>query len=142
MNRLYHDELVADLMQTYHVAWCDFEQGRYSPSFIAALTVQLPPNARVRTVQDKDNVWSLEHVLLANLVNQLAELTHALCAKKGAKRPKRIGPSYMTNKTDNSKKINTKTMSVKELNAKFAWFERMAKIGKTQPVKEVSDGKY
>ena len=129
-------------MQTYHVSWCDFEQGRYSPSFVASLTVQLPPNARVRVAQNKDSIWELEHVLLANLVNQLAELTHSLCGKKGSKRPKRIGPSYVTNDKNKSKKVKTQIMSVDKLHEKFAWFERMAKNKKTQPVKEVNNGKY
>ena len=131
---LHPDELAADMMQTYGIAWPDVEAGRYPASFVAQLTVQLPPDARVRAAEDADSMWRLDHVLLANLVNQLAALTHSLCGRKGSRAPKRIGPTYMTGKPD-ERKVDVQVMPADELEDKLAWFARMAEEGKTRATK-------
>ncbi len=131
---LHPDELAADMMQTYGVAWPDVEAGAYPASFVARLAVQLPPDARVRAAEDTDSIWRLDHVLLADLVNQLAALAHALCGRKGSRAPKRIGPTYMSGKPE-ERKVEAQVMDREQLEDKLAWFAQMAAQGKTTAVK-------
>jgi hypothetical protein len=135
MIALHPDELAADMMQTYGIAWPDVEAGRYPASFVAQLAVQLPPDARVRAAEDGDSMWRLDHVLLANLVNQLAALTHALCGRKGSRPPKRIGPSYMAGKPD-ERKVAAKVVPAEQMREKMAAFARAAAAGKTKSGEE------
>jgi hypothetical protein len=124
------DELAADLMEVYGVAWCDVETGRYPVSFVAQLATQLPPHSRVLTAENPDGAWKLEHVLLAAINNAFNSYAWGVGGKKGRK-PKAIGPSYMTGKKA-GRKIEAQTMNKDELDEKLAWFAQMAAAGKTK----------
>ena len=91
------DALRADLQQHYGVDIDHAMEGGHTAEHVAALAVQLPSDARIRVAYDKDAMWTLEHVLLASLLNNLRGLIWMLGDKrKRGPEPQPVGPSWMT----------------------------------------------
>jgi hypothetical protein len=88
--------------------------GAHSVYHIACLVNQLPPNARIRTVENRDNNWTLNDVLNASVLNSLNSLIYGMSDKrKRGKPPEIIGPSWMQKK--NTRSIPARAMPVDEL---------------------------
>lgn len=134
----YPDELAADMMHEYGVAWPDFLIGRYPVSFVAQLAAQLPQESRVFKAANPDAAWGLEHVLLAAFFNAFRSYAYGMGGKRGQK-PKPIGPSYLTGKKD-ARKVDAQVMDAAAMEKKLAWFAEMAALGKTKDTRNKKGG--
>ena len=73
----------------------------------------MPPDARIRVIENDDAVWTLERVLLADIRNHLAMILWALGSGKNRPKPALIGASWM--RSDNTSKLDAQVMTVDEL---------------------------
>ena len=92
----HEDELRADLQQYYGIDLDRAEAGEHAALHVAALTVQLPQNARVRVAADKDNMWTLPEVVGVTLLNAFNHFMWAMGdPKKRGAEPQLLGPQWM-----------------------------------------------
>lgn len=113
---VHEDELRADLQQYYGVDIDRAMDGEHSAQHVSALVTQLPPDARLRHVDDDDREWDLDRTLLAALLNCFNALLYGMSDKrKRGRRPQLVGPSYMTG--DRGRRtLDAQVMTVDELN--------------------------
>lgn len=94
---VHGDELRADLQETYGI---DIERamaGAHSPVHVAALTAQLPPDARVRVAENKDSAWTLHDIVAVQLLNDFRTFVWAMSdSRKRGAAPQPIGPSWLS----------------------------------------------
>lgn len=110
----HEDELRADLQETYGIDIDDAMGGRHTARHIAALVVQLPPNARIRVAEDKDCLWTLSDVINVGLLNSFRMFTWGMSdPKKRGNQPELIGPEWLKRK--NSRSLPARVLSVNEL---------------------------
>lgn len=87
--------------------------GRHSAPHVAALVHQLPPDSRLGVLQDPDNAWSLEAVMLAAVFNDLQAWQWAqLDRKKRGPMPEKVGPSWMR---QHGRKLDAQAMTIERL---------------------------
>lgn len=91
------------------------------------LAVNLPYTSRTNRELDADCEWGMEQTLLAAVYNVLSGIQYGLAGKKGAKKPKLIGPSYMVGKK-NERKLKSVVMPIEELKEKLQWFDEQAGV--------------
>ncbi len=110
----HEDELRADLQETYGIDLDRAMSGEHTARHIAALTVQLPPNARVRVCTDKDAVWTLSDVINVSILNNFRMYMWAMGdPKKRGNPPEIIGASWM--KKANTRSLPARVLSVDKL---------------------------
>ena len=110
----HDDELRADLQQTYGIDLDIAMGGKHTAAHIAALVVQLPPNARLRVAEDKDALWTLSDVIAVNTYNALRMFMWGMSdPKKRGNQPEIIGPEWMKQRGKHS--LPARVMSVDEL---------------------------
>ena len=87
--------------------------GGHSAPHVAALVHQLPPSSRLGVLQDPDNAWSLEAVMLAALFNSFQAYQWAqLDRKKRGPMPEKVGPSWMK---QHGRKLDAQVMTIEQL---------------------------
>lgn len=91
------------------------------------LAVNLPYTSRTNKSIDDDYEWGIDQTLLAAVYNALAAIQYSLAGKKGAKKPERIGPSYMIGKSK-ERKVKAMVMPIDDLRKKLAWFDEKAGV--------------
>lgn len=106
-------------MQRYYGIDLDHAMdGGHSAGHIADLVACLPTDALTRVAVDKDAVWTLETILLAEIRNIFVSYIYGMGnPKHRGSPPKLIGPSWMT---DKSRKLEARVMTVDELLAELA----------------------
>lgn len=110
----HEDELRADLQQTYGIDLDNAMGGKHTAAHIAALVVQLPPNARLRVAEDKDALWTLTDVIAVNTYNALRMFMWGMSdPKKRGNQPEIIGPEWMKRRGKQS--LPARVLSVDEL---------------------------
>lgn len=89
--------LRADLQQYFGIDLDAAMRGEHSARHIALLVTQLPQQARLTQLVNKDAAWTLTDVLMAVLINNFRMFVYGMSdpKKRGAK-PELIGPSYLT----------------------------------------------
>lgn len=110
--------LRADLQQTYGINLDDALNGTCSVVHLAALVEGLPPDARIRVIENDDAAWTLEKILLADIRNHLAMILWALGGGKNRPKPALIGASWM--RSDGTQKLEAQVMTIDELMAELA----------------------
>lgn len=110
----HEDELRADLQQTYGIDLDIAMGGKHSAMHIAALVVQLPPNARLRVAENKDALWTLSDVIAVNTLNSLRMFMWGMSdPRKRGNQPEIIGPEWMKQRGKHS--LPARVLSVNEL---------------------------
>lgn len=84
----------------------------------------LPGWCHVNSAHDPDLGWSRQELLLATACNILIDIRHAITSKKGDPAPKHIGPRWMAEA--GLKKLRTRHMSIKDLDAEIGRFAEAA----------------
>lgn len=93
--------------------------GAHSTSHVAALAVQLPPDARIRVAEDKDRAWTLDSVTLACILNSLNALIYGLGdPKRRGAEPKPLGPSWLTRQA--MRTLDARALPIDELMAELS----------------------
>jgi hypothetical protein len=111
---IHEEQLRADLQQYYSIDMDDAMRGAHSVHHISCLLVQLPPDARIRTVTDPDSYWTLNDTLLASVLNSVNSLIYGMSDKqKRGRKPDLIGPSWMRRKQMHS--LPARALPVDEL---------------------------
>lgn len=114
----HETELRADLQRCYGIDLDHAMNGGHSAEHIAALMVCLPTDSCLFTAQNKDSVWTLETILLAEIRNIFISYIYGMADKKSrGPKPKLIGPSWMT---DDSRKLEARVLTVDELLTELA----------------------
>lgn len=75
--------LLADFMQYYHLDIRGLETGDLDPSFIAVLAFELPQGARIWTVLNPNNQFTLSEILLDSVQMSLSAIAMSLGGIKG-----------------------------------------------------------
>jgi hypothetical protein len=115
----HEDELRADLQQTYGIDLDRAMAGEHTARHIAALVVQLPPDARLRVVEDKDALWTLSDVINVSTLNSLRLFMWSFGdPKKRGSAPQLIGPSWMVNA--NKRTLPARVLPIDELIAELS----------------------
>ncbi len=110
----HEDELRADLQETYGIDIDRAIAGEHTARHIAALVVQLPPNARCRVAANKDNVWTLSDVVNVSTLNALRAFMWSFGdPKKRGQMPQVIGPKWMVDA--NKRTLPARALPVDEL---------------------------
>jgi hypothetical protein len=110
----HEDELRADLQQTYGVDIDRAMGGEHTAAHVAALVVQLPPDARVRVAEDRDAVWTLSDVVNVSTLNSLRLFMWSFGdPRKRGNAPQPFGPSWMANA--NRRTLPARILPVDEL---------------------------
>ena len=110
----HEDELRADLQETYGIDIDRAIAGEHTARHIAALVVQLPPNARCRVAANKDNVWTLSDVVNVSTLNVLRAFMWSFGdPKKRGQMPQVIGPKWMVDA--NKRTLPARALPVDEL---------------------------
>lgn len=120
-------ELQADFQQTYGIMDIigKVEDGRVSPIYAADLAAQLPYGSRIHVCDNPDAAWSLEAILLSNVVYMQQCQIYAQGGGKG-KKPE---PIFKPKNARGKGKKQNKAMSPYDL-VKLIQDERMAKTEK------------
>lgn len=106
--------LRADLQRYYGINLDDALGGACSIVHLAALANNLPQESASNVALNPDAAWTLEATVLADLRNHLAMLMWGMDDKKRrGRKPKRIGPSWMTKET--MRKLEARTMTIDAL---------------------------
>ena len=114
----HEDELRADLQQTYGIDIDRAMGGEHTAAHIAALTVQLPPDARVRVAENKDALWTLSDVVNVSTLNSLRLFMWSFGdPKKRGNAPQLIGPTWMVNA--NKRTLPARALPINELIAEL-----------------------
>ena len=111
---LQHDgALRADLQQYYGIDLDRARSGEHTATHIAALVANLPREARIVAIGNKDAVWGLRETLFAILINNFNLFVWGMADKKkrGAK-PELIGPEYLIKP---KKKLAARVLPIDEL---------------------------
>lgn len=107
-------ELRADLQRHYGIDLDHAMAGEHSAGHVAALVACLPSDSAIFRAENPDAAWTLEHVLLAALHNDLTGLMWGMSdPKKRGKKPKPIGPSWMTK--EETRKLDARVLRIDEL---------------------------
>jgi len=107
-------ELRADLQMYYNVDIDRAMAGEHSAGHVAALTACLPSDSAIMRAENPDAVWTLETVLLATVHNDIAALMWGMGdPKKRGARPRRIGPSWLTEA--DVRKLDARVLTIDEL---------------------------
>jgi hypothetical protein len=115
----HEDELRADLQQTYGIDLDRAMAGEHTARHIAALVVQLPPDARVRVAENKDALWTLSDVINVSTLNSLRLFMWSFGdPKKRGSAPQLIGPSWMVNA--NKRTLPARVLPIDELIAELS----------------------
>lgn len=110
----HEDELRADLQETYGIDIDRAIAGEHTARHIAALVVQLPPNARCRVAANRDNVWTLSDVVNVSTLNALRVFMWSFGdPKKRGQMPQVIGPKWMVDA--NKRTLPARALPVDEL---------------------------
>ena len=110
----HEDELRADLQETYGIDIDRAIAGEHTARHIAALVVQLPPNARCRVAANRDNVWTLSDVVNVSTLNALRAFMWSFGdPKKRGQMPQVIGPKWMVDA--NKRTLPARALPVNEL---------------------------
>lgn len=110
----HEDELRADLQETYGIDIDRAIAGEHTARHIAALVVQLPPNARCRVAANSDNVWTLSDVVNVYTLNVLRAFMWSFGdPKKRGQMPQVIGPKWMVDA--NKRTLPARALPVDEL---------------------------
>ena len=110
----HEDELRADLQQTYGIDLDRAMAGEHTAAHVAALVVQLPPDARLRVVEDKDALWTLSDVVNVSTLNALRMFMWSFGdPRKRGNAPQIIGPSWMVNA--NKRTLPARVLTISEL---------------------------
>ena len=110
----HEDELRADLQETYGIDIDRAIAGEHTARHIAALVVQLPPNARCRVAANRDNVWTLSDVVNVSTLNALRVFMWSFGdPKKRGQMPQVIGPKWMVDA--NKRTLPARALPVNEL---------------------------
>lgn len=83
-----HDELEADLRETYGVYLGDMGTPRLPVRHVATLAAQLPRRSRCMVADDADNAWSDQEGILAQIEHDIRMLCWAMSDRsKRGRRP-------------------------------------------------------
>ena len=87
----------ADLQQHYGIDLDRAIGGEHTAHHVACLVAQLPQQARLVALVDRDAQWTLGDIMAAALLNNFRLFCWAMSdpRKRGAK-PEPVGPSWMT----------------------------------------------
>lgn len=88
--------------------------GGHSAQHVAALVRCLPSTSRLGIIQDADNAWTLDSIMLAALFNsfQAWQWSQADRKRRGPM-PERVGPSWMRN--PGGRKLDAQVMTITQL---------------------------
>lgn len=88
-------------------------RGAHSAPHVAALVHQLPPSSRLSLLQDADNAWSLDAIMLAAIFNSVQLWQWAkLDRRHRGPMPEKVGPSWMRQK---GRKLDAQVMTIERL---------------------------
>ena len=112
---IHEAALRADLQQYYSIDIDRAMRGEHTAHHIACLVMQLPSDARIRTAENEDSMWTLNDVLTACLLNSLNGLIYGMSDKrKRGRKPELVGPSWMKGDT-RKRSLPARIMPVSEL---------------------------
>lgn len=113
--RVHESSLRADLQQYYGIDIDHAINGEHTPHHIACLVMELPHDARIRTAENEDCVWTLNDVLTASLLNSLNGLIYGMSdRKKRGRKPELVGPSWFKS-NERKRSLPARSMPINEL---------------------------
>lgn len=110
----HEDELRADLQETYGIDLDAAMCGGHTAPHVAALVRCLPSTSRLGVIQDADNAWTLQDIMLAAIFNSFQAWQWAqLDRRRRGAMPERVGPSWMRNQ--GKRKLDAQVMTIDQL---------------------------
>ena len=111
---IHEDELRADMQEHYGIDLDHAMSGAHSAYHVAALVSQLPQGSRLRCTEDEDDMWRLDSMLLAGVLNSVNRLAYMLADKKTrGPMPEAVGPSWLRDR--NRRSLPARVMTVDRL---------------------------
>lgn len=102
------------MQQTYGIDIDRAMDGEHTAAHIAALVVQLPPNARCRIAENKDSMWTLSDVVNVSTFNALRLFMWSFGdPKKRGNPPAIMGPTWMVDA--NKRTLPARVLPISEL---------------------------